>query len=83
VKFVDLLKYSLALIAVILLNSVSHVSAMASMPTHEMGGMNHSTGDTGACASLCRTAIVSRGTNDVNRPDSEDDEEVLYLKSKY
>ena len=74
-KFVDLLKYSLVLIAVILLNSVSHVSAMASMPTHEMGGMNHSTGDTGVCASLCRTAIVSRSISDVNRPDSEDDED--------
>ena len=74
-KLVNLLKYSLVLTAVILLNSVSHASAMASMPTHEMGGMNHSTGDTGACASLCRTAIVSRGANDVNRPDSEDDED--------
>ena len=73
-KFVTLLKYSLVLTAVILLNSVSHVSAIASMPTHEMGGMNHSARDSGACASLCRTAVVSRDTNDVNRPDNEDDE---------
>lgn len=47
---------------------------MTAMPAHEMNGMSHSSGDAGSCATLCRTALVSRDTNDINRPDNEDDD---------
>lgn len=47
---------------------------MTTVPSHEMGGMNHSSGDAGSCATLCRTALVNRDTNDINRPDNEDDD---------
>lgn len=42
-----------------------------------MGGMSHSAGDTGSCATLCRTAVVNRDTHNVNRPDNEDDDEPI------
>lgn len=73
-KLITVIKYSVVLLAVILLNSVSHASAMTAMPSHEMGGMSHSSGDAGSCATLCRTALVNRNTNDINRPDNEDDD---------
>lgn len=76
-KFITVLKHSVVLLAVILLNSVSHASAMTTMPSHEMGSMSHSSGDTSSCATLCRTAVVNQDTNNVNRPDNEDDDEPI------
>lgn len=74
-KFIKILTHSAVLLTVVLLNSVSHASAMTAMPSHEMSGMSHSSGDTGSCATLCRTALVNRNTNDINHPDNEDDDE--------
>ena len=48
---------------------------MTAMPSHDMSGMNHSSGDTGSCATLCRTALINQDTNNVNRPDNEDDDD--------
>lgn len=72
-KLTTILKHSVVLLAVIILNSVSHASATTAMSSHEMSGMSHSSGDRGSCATLCRTALLNRNTNDINRPDNEED----------
>ncbi len=67
----------LAIVAIVLLNSIgiaSHASAIATA-SHDMGAMSHSYEDTGSCATLCRTALVNQNTNNINRPDNEDDED--------
>lgn len=57
-----ILSVILAFASVLILNSfglVGHSLAM-SMPTHEMNGMNHSTNSSMNCATLCRTAVLSK-----------------------
>lgn len=76
-KLLTAIKHTLVLIAVVLLNSFSfaaHTSAMSTM-SHEMSGMNHSSSDTTSCATLCRTAVVSKEENIINDDESEDDTE--------
>ncbi len=48
--------------AILLFNTFSsslHASAMP-MNSHEMGGMNHETGSSASCATLCRTAVINK-----------------------
>ena len=76
-KLLAAIKHTLVLTAVVLLNSISfagHTSAMSTM-SHEMSGMNHSSSDATSCATLCRTAVVSKEENVINDDESEDDTE--------
>jgi len=87
VKLLAAIKHTLVLLAVVLLNSISfagHTSAMSTM-SHEMGGMKHTSSDATSCATLCRTAVVSKEENIINNDESEDDDEPaipFYLQSK-
>ena len=75
-KLLAAIKHTLVLLAVVLLNSISfagHTSAMSTM-SHEMGGMKHTSSDATSCATLCRTAVVSKEENIINNDESEDDE---------
>jgi len=77
VKLAAAIKNALVLLAVVLLNSISfagHTSAMSSM-SHEMGSMKHSSSDATSCATLCRTAVISKEENILNDDESEDDTE--------
>lgn len=74
-KYITAIKNIFVLLAVLLLNSVSHASAMTAMPSHEMSGMNHSSSDTTSCATLCRTAVINKEDNIINDDESEDDTE--------
>lgn len=76
-KLLTAIKHTHVLIAVVLLNSISfaaHTSAMSTM-SHKMSGMNHSSSDATSCATLCRTAVVSKEENIINDDESEDDTE--------
>ena len=60
---------------VLLLNTFGlalHASAMP-MTSHETGVMNHDTSRTAYCATLCRTAIISKDTIVNSELDEEDD----------
>ena len=74
-KYLTAIKNILVLLAVLMLNSVSHASAMSAMPSHEMSGMNHGSSDTTSCATLCRTAVINKEDNVINDDESEDDTE--------
>lgn len=74
-KYLTAIKNILVLLAVLMLNSVSHASAMSAMPSHEMNGMNHGSSDATSCATLCRTAIINKEENILNDVESEDDTE--------
>ena len=41
------------------LGSALHASAMP-MTTHDLGSMNHETGSSASCATLCRTAVINK-----------------------
>jgi hypothetical protein len=75
VKYLTAIKNILVLLAVLMLNSVSHASAMSAMPSHEMSGMNHGSSDATSCATLCRTAVINKEDNVINDDESEDDTE--------
>lgn len=74
-RLFDVVKNALLLLAVVLLNSVSHASAMTAMPSHEMSGMNHISSDSTSCATICRTAVINKEDNIINDDESEDDTE--------
>jgi hypothetical protein len=75
-KLITAIKNTFALLAVIMLTSISfsgHASAMTSM-SHEMSGMQHGSSDVINCATLCRTAIVDKKEYLVDSDkDNEDD----------
>lgn len=79
-KLITAIKNTFALLAVIMLTSISfsgHASAMTSM-SHKMNGMQHESSDVVNCATLCRTAIVDKKEYlvDVDQ-DNEDDTKLL------
>ena len=74
-KYLAAIKHTLVLLAVVLLNSISfagHTSAMTTM-SHQMGGMSHGSDDATSCATLCRTAVISKEENVVNNDEADDD----------
>lgn len=76
-KLVAAIKNTLVLLAVVLLNSltfVGHTAAMSTM-SHEMNGMSYGSSDATSCATLCRTAVISKEENVINDNESEDDNE--------
>ncbi len=76
-KLVAAIKNTLVLLAVVLLNSltfVGHTAALSTM-SHEMNGMSHGSSDASSCATLCRTAVISKEENVINDNESEDDNE--------
>lgn len=86
-KFLAAIKNVLVLLAVVLLNSISfagHTSAMGTM-SHEMGGMKHTSSEATSCATLCRTAVVSKEDAAIRNDENEDDDEPtlpLYAQSQ-
>jgi hypothetical protein len=75
-KSLVILKNVWVLSAVLLLISISHVSAAIAMPSREMNSNNHSAGEPNPCATLCRSDVVSRDTAIV-LPQNEDDDDEL------
>lgn len=76
-KLLAVIKHTLVLLAVVLLNSISfgaHTSAMSTM-SHEMSGMSHGSSDATSCATLCHTAVVNKEDNLINDDEREDDTE--------
>ena len=77
-KYLAAIKNSLALVAIVLVNSIGfagHASAMSNM-SHETTGMNHQSGDAASCASLCRTAALnSESTSSRQLEDDKDDDD--------
>ncbi|RTK94818.1 hypothetical protein EKI60_02865 [Candidatus Saccharibacteria bacterium] len=75
-KLITAIKNTFALLAVIMLTSISfsgHTLAMTSM-SDEMNGMQHESSDVVNCATLCRTAIVDKKEYLVDSDkDNEDD----------
>lgn len=76
-KFLTAIKSVLVLLAVVLLNSLTFVGHSAAMSTmsHEMGGMKHTSRDATSCATLCRTAVVSKEDATIRNDENEDDDE--------
>lgn len=78
-KLMAVIKNTLILLAVLLLNSLTFVGHTAAMSTmqHEMSGWGHGSSDTTSCATLCRTAVITKEENGVrNDSDEEDDKSV-------
>ncbi|TAH32855.1 hypothetical protein EYC59_05525 [Candidatus Saccharibacteria bacterium] len=76
-KLLAAIKYTLVLLAVVLLNSISvagHTSAMTTM-SHEMSGMSHDSSGASSCATLCRTAVINKEENIINNDVNDDDTE--------
>lgn len=76
-KLLAAIRHTLVLLAVVLLNSISfagHTSEMGAM-SHEMSGMSHGSSEASSCATLCRTAVISKEENLINNDESEDDTE--------
>ena len=76
-KLLVAIKYTLVLLAVVLLNSINfagHTSAMSTM-SHEMSGMSHSSTNSSSCATLCRTAVVNKEDAVIRNDENEDDDE--------
>ena len=67
----------LASVAFLLLTSISHVSAI-SMPSHEMGGMNHAMAKSASCVSLCTVVPVEKEQKLNQELDEEDKEPFPY-----
>lgn len=62
-NLVSIIKKALVLWAVILLNSVGfagHSAAASAIMPHAMSGTSHSSANSAPCATLCRTAAVSK-----------------------
>lgn len=80
-KLLAVIKNTLILLAVVLLNSltlVGHSAAMSTM-SHDMSGMSHGSSDATSCATLCRTAVVNKEENVINDSENEDDDEPALL----
>ena len=76
-KLLAATKHTFVLLAVVLLNSISfgaHTSAMSTM-SHDMSGMSHGSSDASSCATLCRTAVISKEDKIINNDESEEDDE--------
>ena len=76
-KLVAAIKNTLVLLAVVLLNSlafVGHTAAMSTM-SHEMNGMSHGSSDATSCATLCRTAVISKEEYVINNESEDDNDE--------
>lgn len=71
-----IIKNALVLLAVLLLSSISHASAVIATPSHEMNGNNHSAGESNPCATLCRSGLVNRDTVVILHQDDDGDDEL-------
>lgn len=70
-----LIKNVLIISALLLLNSIGHASAVSAMASHQANGMNHGSGESSPCATLCRSAVVTRDIFTILNQDEEDDDD--------
>lgn len=74
-KSLVVIRNVLVVLAVLLLNTISHTSVVTATSSHEMNGMNHSTSESGSCATLCRSTVVNRDIFTILHQDQEDDDD--------
>ena len=77
IKPLTLIKNVFIISAVLLLNSIGHTSVVTATSSHQMNGMNHSSSESGSCATLCRSAVVNRDIFTILNQDEEDDDDKL------
>lgn len=73
-KFSLRVMYAISIVAIIFFNSVSHMSAAPSAPSHQMSGVAHDSDNSAMCISLCRTALVGKENVDTVRSEDDEDE---------
>lgn len=75
-KLLAAIKNLLAILAVLVINSLSfagHSAAMSPM-THEMGGVKHDSSNSASCATLCRIAVISKEEKVTDNNENEEDD---------